>query len=131
MHSEPTSNADVPTDDAIIAGRFDWVTTVTREQLADLASRSRTLAGSARTRVTPLTDLPSRRFRPTGVEPAQHVTAEPDASSKPWMLLAVVAALVSVIIVVAARRSRQQGDEEADIDVVMDDGSDEMIYSNP
>lgn len=131
MHSESTSNADsgrflgrlrgspTTSEEPIVAGRLDWVATVPREQLAELATRSRTLAGTARTRVPVVSELPSRRFRRTQPVPS---LPEPEstASSTPWMLIAVVAALVSVLVFVAARRSRQGSEDEIDFDVVME-----------
>ncbi len=132
MHSEPTTNSGIPIDslgaltagdEPIVAGRLDWVTTVSREQLADLATRSRTLAGTARTRVTPLTELPSRRFRLSNQEQAQQMSPPPQpetGSSTPWMLIAIVASLVSVLMFIAARRSRQRTEDQVDIEVVMD-----------
>lgn len=159
MQSESTSRSRFPfrnrtgepetIDEPVVVGRLEWATTLTREQLADLAGRSRTLADAARTRATPVTELPSRRFRLSRQEQVAPLP-EPESAgrSAPWMLIAVVAALVSVLIFIAARRSQQRAEDEMAMefaienDLLMpeegltqpfqtDQGFDDMIVSNP
>ena len=159
MQSESTSRSRFPfsfragdsetIDEPVVAGRLEWATTLTREQLADLAGRSRTLADAARSRATPMTDLPARRFRLSRQEQVTPLP-EPKAAgrSAPWMLIAVVAALVSVLIFIAARRSQQRAEDQADMEFAIendmllpeegsmqsfqtDHGFDDMVVPNP
>ena len=110
--TSPDLLADTLTnEEPIVAGRLEWVTTVTREQLADVDTRSKTLAGTARTRVTPLTDASRRRFRPSS-EPPAVPEPEPSTSSTPWLLIALVSAIVSVIVFIAARRAQTRSEAE-------------------
>jgi hypothetical protein len=108
-------------EEPVIAGRFEWMTTATRDQLADMAGRSKSLAGTARTRVTPLAEIPSKRFRASR---EQIVVAAPEpeekSSSTAWLLIAIIAAVASAIVAIVVQRARQRAVEEHEIDLLME-----------
>jgi len=108
-------------EEPVLADRLEWVTTATRDQLADVSAFSKSLAGTARTRVTPLAEIPSRRFR---VSREQFVVATPEPeeskSSTPWLLIALIAAVASAIVAMMVQRARQRSEEEVEIELLMD-----------
>lgn len=107
-------------EEPVLAGRLEWVTTATRDQLVDMAGRSKSLAGTARTRVTPLAEIPARRFRASR---EQVVVAPPQleerTSSTPWLLIAIIAAVASAIVAIMVQRARQRSEEEVEVDLLM------------
>ena len=107
-------------EEPVIAGRFEWVTTATRDQLADMAGRSKSLAGTARTRVTPLAEIPSKRFRASREQIVVAPEPEEKSSSTPWLLIAIIAAVASAIVAIMVQRARQRAVEEHEIDLLME-----------
>jgi hypothetical protein len=123
--SKKTDNREdtLTSEEPVVAGRLEWVTTATRDQLADVSALSKSLAGTARTRVTPLAEIPSRRFRASR---EQVVVAPPEPekgkSSMSWLLIAIIAAVASAIVAIMVQRARQRSEEEFEVDLLMERG---------
>jgi|GEM_PF-4301355 len=105
-------------EEPVVAHRLEWVTTATRDQLADMSARSKSLAGAARAKATPLAEIPGRRFRHEQVV----VVPEPEEgkSSAPWLLIALVAAIASALVAIAVQRARQRTEDEFAADLMME-----------
>lgn len=102
-------------DDAA-AGRRERTAQAARERLGGLSSRSRSVAGTTRTRVAPLAETTQQRFQQSREQLQQR---RQEQQPSPWAIIAVLAAVLGLLAFVAIRRSRQLSEELDDIDILM------------